>query len=58
MPDRSTKILLAAIAAGLWLNAATALIRPAVAQDSNTLHSIARDVSAIAMGVCVNGKLC
>lgn len=58
MLDRSTKILLAAIAAGLWLNAATTLIRPAAAQDTSALRSIARDITSITTGICANQKLC
>jgi hypothetical protein len=57
--DRMTKILLAAIAIGLWANLGLSLFRPvtAVAQDY-ALTGIANNLSAIANGVCVNGKIC
>jgi hypothetical protein len=38
--DRTTKILLAAIALGLWANAAATMVRPAIAQISSTDFSI------------------
>jgi hypothetical protein len=60
MPDKTTKTILALVAAGLWLNAAAALFHstPASAQESAALQDIARDVRNIAMGVCTNHKLC
>jgi hypothetical protein len=54
MTDKITKLLLAAIAAGLWANVAAS---PARAQADPWL-SIARDVSAIASGTCANQSLC
>lgn len=54
MIDKTTKLLLAAIAAGLWANVFAA---PARAQADPWL-SIARDVSAIANGTCGNQALC
>jgi hypothetical protein len=58
MTDKTTKILLATIAAGLWAN----VIAPAVhAQNygpADPLTTIARDVHALANGNCTNGKIC
>jgi hypothetical protein len=36
--DRTTKILLAAIALGLWANAGVSALRPATAQVSRKAH--------------------
>jgi len=44
--DRITKIIMVLIAAGLWLNAAVSLIKPAFATDS-IFYSIRSDVSTI-----------
>lgn len=55
--DRTTKIILAFIAAGLWANAAGSFIRPASAQSSE-LNDIAHDVHAIYIGTCINDKIC
>lgn len=57
--DRTTKILLTAIAIGLWVNTAAMLFRPlsAHAQDVD-LSTIENAVEAIANGVCVNSKIC
>ncbi len=57
--DRSTKLILAAIAAGLWANAGVLVLRPspAAAQDEH-LSSIAYAISSIASGVCSNRKIC
>jgi hypothetical protein len=60
------KILLVAIAAGLWANvAATLVARPAHADAELSLHDIASDTSSIRqnlfeinMGQCRNSKLC
>lgn len=57
MTDKPTKIILAILAAGIWLNAATALIRPAMAQDAYW-SQIASALSSIASGDCSNKKLC
>lgn len=57
MTDKTTKILLAIIAAGLWLNAATVLIRPALAQDPS-ITNLARDFHTVVQGQCPNQKLC
>lgn len=57
MTDKTTKILLAILAAGLWLNAATVLIRPAMAQDPS-ITNLARDFHTVVQGQCPNQKLC
>jgi hypothetical protein len=44
--DRTTKALLAIVAAGLWTNVAIPLFHP-------TLH-----LSSIANGTCTNRKIC
>ena len=62
--DRTTKIILVVIAAGLWVNAAGNVIRPAQAQNdqssfiANEVTLIATEVIAIANGSCRNGKIC
>jgi len=70
--DRSLKIILGLIAAGLWANALPALLgRPAEAQSrgeeivwlgriATQTQEIARDVNALATGLmnCKNPKLC
>jgi hypothetical protein len=62
----TNKLLLAAIALGLWTNATITLVRPAVAQ-SDSLSSIASELSSIAHdfhslvnggGDCRNQKFC
>ena len=62
MTDKATKILLAAIAAGLWANAATSMLKPAAAQNIPTFGTpeqiSARALSAIADGTCANQMLC
>jgi hypothetical protein len=58
MTDRITKLLLVAIAGGLWLNLATAPIR-AGAQDFNQeIAFISGYVAAIASGNCANPVIC
>jgi hypothetical protein len=58
--DRTTKILLTAIAAGLWLNAAFFALRPAGATstESDDGTSIRLAVVAIANGTCANHEIC
>ncbi|MEJ1157346.1 hypothetical protein [Prosthecomicrobium sp. N25] len=62
--DRSTKLILIAIAAGLWANAAGQYIRPALAQGDNLNLMIdpvvimERTISSIARGLCSNPKIC
>lgn len=58
--DKTTKILMAAIAAGLWANAAANFITPATAQTppGDALRSIAMSLNSIATGICTNQKMC
>jgi hypothetical protein len=68
--DATTKILLALIAGGLWVQIATAILKPTTANaDESTiglelstidlrLSNIARDVSSISRGACNNDKIC
>jgi len=60
MTDKTTKILLGAIALGLWANIVTPQIRPAHAQHSTItfLSNIDQNIQAIAQGICLNDKLC
>ena len=67
MTDRTTKVLLLAIAVGLWAHLGTEWFRPVVVQaqvgfdDSRIvreLRSIQSDVSSIHLGLCLNDKLC
>jgi hypothetical protein len=54
--DRTTKLILAVIAAGLWANA---LVRPLpAAAQSGELNQIAIDIHNVAMGNCTNHVLC
>jgi hypothetical protein len=63
----TTKLLLTAIALGLWTNAVIELVRPAGAQSDASLSSLVREISSIAhdfhslvngSGDCRNQKLC
>jgi hypothetical protein len=59
--DRTTKLLMTAIAAGLLWNAAMLTVKSARTDDDTdgqTLGEIARDLHALAMGTCQNWKLC
>lgn len=61
MNDRTTKILLALIALGLWVNAIVPVLKPlpAYASDSERLLSRIDDsLNDIAKGYCSNKKLC
>jgi hypothetical protein len=60
MIDRTTKILLALIAAGLWANvvAPLAKVAPALAQSPNYLARIDDNINDLARGRCINTKLC
>ena len=68
MTDRTTKILLGAIALGLWANAGPPLVRstPAYASDDtpilrnidNRLSDIDEGIRLLANGACRNKKLC
>ena len=66
-PDRLTKLLLAAIAVALWMNAVNPWIRPtpASAGVDYDIYDIKRDVNSIetyvkriSKGTCKNDKLC
>ena len=71
--DRTTKILLAAIALGLWANAAATIVKPASAQGADNLlagllgqlEQIQSAVAQMAVsfdkiegGRCFNRKIC
>ena len=61
MIDRTTKLLLFAIAAGLWMNLAGQWLRPvALRADATTpdVSAIRTVVQAIATGACANHKIC
>jgi hypothetical protein len=71
MADRTTKILLAAIALGLWANVITGQIQPAAADAwtfkkierhldgiERHLNSIESNFSSLTSGLCLNSKLC
>jgi hypothetical protein len=59
------KIILAAIAAGLWANVAVTLVRPAHADSDSDISSIETlvrsiegDLGRIEHGNCQNSKIC
>jgi hypothetical protein len=62
--DRTTKLLLAAIALGLWANAASTVVKPSFAQAPRfatvdySVETIAREILSISTGTCGNRKLC
>ena len=66
--DRTSKVIFALIAAGLWLNVAAAnLLRPAYAQQdalhdiSVSVRSMAQDLQFLVQGdvvACKNPRLC
>jgi hypothetical protein len=69
MTDRTSKILLALIALGLWANLFVPLLRPntALAQYENDhilksidarLASIDLNIEKLQKGTCANGRLC
>jgi len=64
MIDRTTKLLLLAIAIGLWMNVGSQWLRPvsvhaAVEQlQSSDLRNIENNLSAISFGLCLNAKIC
>lgn len=56
--DLSSKIILAALALGIWVNAAM-MLRPTPAQaQGDALASIASNIDDIARGICTSHKLC
>jgi len=65
--DRTSKIIFALIAVGLWFNAAANLLRPAYAQQDVLLTDISHSAQSIASslvtlvtgtGNCTNQQLC
>jgi hypothetical protein len=60
MIDRTSKIFLALIAAGLWANLAGPFLRPVSAEQDYTglLINIGEDLRAIKKGICSNPKIC
>jgi hypothetical protein len=65
--DRTSKIIFALIAAGLWFNVAGNLLRPTYAQQdalhdiSVSVRSIAQDIQFLVAGdivACKNPRLC
>lgn len=56
----TTKLLLAAIAMGLWANAAATLVRPARAAQFDALETIATELHELVWGGpgCRNNKIC
>jgi hypothetical protein len=57
--DKTAKILLAAIAIGLWVNIAVIVFRPVAANAQNDdLSGIATNVQKIENGTCTNLKIC
>jgi hypothetical protein len=65
--DRTSKIIFALIAAGLWFNGAANLLRPAYAQQdalhdiSVSVRSMAQDLQFLVQGdvvACKNPRLC
>ena len=62
MVDRTTKLLLLAIAVGLWMNVATPWLRPvpvhAEVETAQDVSGIEMYVSQIANGICINRKIC
>lgn len=59
MADRSTKLILVAIALGLFANAGATFLRlgPAEAQSAD-LSTIQHDLHNIYSGICLNSKIC
>ena len=63
MADRTTKLLLLAIAVGLWANIASQW-SPVQAQDRqmrqilSAVQDIERAVGRIQRGTCINGTIC
>ena len=63
MLDRTTKLLLGAVAIGLWANLFAVLLKPteAIAQAgaiAGQLGSMSANLAAIANGTCANRKIC
>ena len=59
MADRTTKLLLAVVALGIWVNAALLFAPPGTAvADEGWLRQIDTSLSRIADGTCKNDKIC
>ena len=61
MADRTMKLLLLAIAVGLWVNVASQWFRPVpvqAAEQDYVIRSIDSAVKSIANGLCLNSKIC
>jgi len=69
MTDRFTKLLLCAIALGLWANVMTAWMEPVLAQDTadvwvvltgiqGEVSSMSSDLGRIQSGTCLNPTIC
>jgi hypothetical protein len=62
MIDKTGKLLLALIAAGLWANIGVSLLRPAAAiaegYELESLKSNVSDLTRIGRGTCTNTKIC
>jgi hypothetical protein len=64
MTDRTSKVLLAIIAMGLWANALVSILgsKEAVAQSISgmvtDISDIKSGVAALSGGTCLNSKLC
>ena len=59
MSDRISKLILTAIALGLWANAVVTTVRPTpVVAQVDCDERIATAVQMIAYGTCTNRKLC
>jgi hypothetical protein len=58
--DKTSKTILAIIAAGLWANAAITIFKPvpASAENETILYQIQSSLTGIANGVCINRKIC
>lgn len=62
MIDRTSKVLLAIIALGLWANAGISFLRPAAAiaqiDELSRIRSDVSDLTRIGRGSCSNSKIC
>ena len=61
--DRTSKLILAALAAGIWYHAIALSVQSVKASDEGELNwqieeAMARDIKAIADGTCRNYHLC
>jgi hypothetical protein len=57
--DRTAKLLLTAIALGLWINIAVLVLRPVAAgAQSDQLSTISTNLEKIENGTCTNIKIC